>query len=555
MGSRVGYTTLEERAQTALDLLRESPLRVAFIPIYFVRLPLASPSPMHFYPKARHQPHPSIHDPAVRRRRWGLLKAAGLNFIVLQLLFLGLFCYLFGSLFQQTTHIHNLHIVYVDYDGGAVGSAIRTAYEQLKGPGFPTLSEQSVSAYPQPSTVRSAVCNIDYWGGLYTSADASIRLAAAFGGGSAAASYNNSDVLTLVWNEARYSTVVDSAISTNMQTLSEAARVAYFKINGMQALGDLNSTDPAAIAALTNPWTLASINIQPTTQGSRLVYNTLVIILILIQEFFYLGYINGLYQQFQLYVSIAAPRIATVRQLISGLYTLSGSLCTTGAIWAFRHGWHVNGGQFALTWMALWLFAHSNFLVLDVFTVWLPPPAVPMALISWVVLNVTSILLPFELAPGFYQWGYALPAHSIFQVLVDIWSDGCNPQLDYALPVLFAYEVIGLTLSSIGVYRRAHYAVIAKETEEKTWKERVAAALSEQQQQQMLEESPSPSTPDSTLTESQQQQDRARRRSTAAGIADQEALTGQLWREMSRVDKAQTSRQSTGPCFDLPFTD
>ncbi|KAE8139715.1 hypothetical protein BDV38DRAFT_39661 [Aspergillus pseudotamarii] len=510
---------------------------------------------MHFYPKARHQPHPSIHDPSVRRRRWGLLKAAGLNFIVLQLLFLGLFCYLFGSLFQQTSHTQNLHVVFVDYDGGAVGSAIRAAYQQLKGPGFPTLNEQSVSAYPRPSTVTSAVCKIDYWGGLYTSVNASNRLAAAFGGGPAAASYNNSDVLTLVWNEARYPTVVDSAIANNMQSLSEAARVAYFKTNGMQALGSLNDRDPAALAAFTNPWTLASINIQPTTQGSRLIYNTLVIILILIQEFFYLGYINGLYQQFQLYVTIAAPRIATVRQLISGLYTLSGSLCTTGAIWAFRHGWHVDGGQFALTWMALWLFAHCNFLVLDVFTIWLPPPGVPMALISWVVLNVTSILLPFELSPGFYQWGYALPAHSIFQVLVDIWSDGCNPQLYYALPVLFAYELIALTLSSVGVYRRAHYAVIAKEIEEKTWKDRVAAALSEQQQQPMLEEPPSPSTPDSALTESQQQQDRTRRRSTAAGIPDQEALTGQLWREMSRVEKAPSGRRNTGPCFDLPFTD
>ncbi|KNG87670.1 hypothetical protein ANOM_004133 [Aspergillus nomiae NRRL 13137] len=510
---------------------------------------------MHFYPKARHQPHPSIHDPFVRRRRLGLLKAAGLNFIVLQLLFLGLFCYLFGSLFQQTTHIHNLHVVFVDYDGGAVGGAVRTAYEQLKGPGFPTLSEQSVSAYPQPSTVRSAVCNIDYWGGLYTSVNASNRLAAAFGGGSAAASYNNSDILTLVWNEARYPTTADSAIAANMQSLSEAARVAYSQANGMQALTDLNGTDPAAIAAFTNPWTLASINIQPTTQGSRLIYNTLVIILILIQEFFFLGYINGLYQQFQLYLSIAAPRIATVRQLISGLYTLSGSLCTTGAIWAFRHGWNVNGGQFALTWMALWLFAHCNFLVLDVFTIWLPPPGVPMALISWIVLNITSILLPFELSPGFYQWGYALPAHSIFQVLVDIWSGGCNPQLDYALPVLFAYELIALTLSSVGVYRRAHYAVLAKETEEKTWKERVAAAISEQQQQQMLEETPTPPTSDSALTEGEQQPDRTRRRSTAAGIVDQEALTGQLWREMSRLDKTPTGRQSTGPCFDLPFTD
>ncbi|KAE8378163.1 hypothetical protein BDV26DRAFT_292514 [Aspergillus bertholletiae] len=510
---------------------------------------------MHFYAKARHQQRPSIHDPSVRRRRLGLLRAAGLNFILLQLLFLGLYCYLFGSLFQQSTHIHNLQVVFVDYDGGAVGSAVRAAYQQLQGPGFPTLSEQPVSAYPQPSSILTAVCNIAYWGGLYTSADASSRLVAAFGGGAAAVFYNASDVLTLVWNEARYPTVVDPAIATNMQSLSEAARVAYFQINGMQALRELNSTDPAAIAVFTNPWTLTSTNIQPTVQGSRLIYNTLVIILILIQEFFYLGYINGLYQQFQLYVSVAALRIAIVRQLISGLYTLTGSLCVSGAIWAFRSGWNVNGGQFMLTWMVLWLFAHCNFLVLDVFTIWLPPPGVPMALITWIVLNVTSILLPFELSPGFYQWGYALPAHSVFQVLLDIWSGGCNPQLDYALPVLFAYELIALTLSSIGVYRRANYAMIAKEAEEKKWKERIAAALSEQLQQQRIEEAPSPPTLSSVRTDREQQPDRTRQHDTVALIPDQEALTGHLWQEMSRLEKPPTGRQSTGPCFDLPFTD
>jgi hypothetical protein len=76
-----------------------------------------------------------------------------------------------------------------------------------------------------------------------------------------------------------------------------------------------------------------------------------------------------------------------------------------------------------------------------------------MALITWIVLNVTSILLPFELSPAFFQVGYIFPAHSVFQVLMDIWSGGCNRQLNYALPVLFSWEILSLALSSIGVYR------------------------------------------------------------------------------------------------------
>jgi Protein of unknown function (DUF3533). len=328
---------------------------------------------MGFYPKAR-QSRPSIHDPSVRPLRLALLKAAATNLLLLQLLFLGLFCYLFGSLFQQTTHIHNIDILFVDYDGGVIGSAVRDAYQQLKGPGFPTLFERSPSTYPEPRTIDNAVCDIKFWGGFYTTANASNRLAAVFAGGTDASLYNKSDVMTVVWNEARYSTVVDSAIYQSMKELSEAARVIYSERTAPQVMKNLNSSNSAAVSAFSDPWTLASDNFQPTTQGSRLIYNTLCIILILIQEFFYLGYVNGLYSQYKLYTTVKPRRVAIVRQMIAGTYTFVGSLCVTGAIWAFRHGWNVSGSQYVITWMALWLFAHLNFLVLDVFTIWISAP-------------------------------------------------------------------------------------------------------------------------------------------------------------------------------------
>ncbi|RDH28033.1 hypothetical protein BDQ94DRAFT_183748 [Aspergillus welwitschiae] len=497
---------------------------------------------MAFYAAARKRPHRSIHDPEVRPLRLAVLKAATINLLILQLLFLGLFCYLFGSIFQQTTHIHNLNVLFVDYDGGAIGRAVRTAYQQLQGSGFPTLREQSAEAYPNPASIVSTVCNIHYWGGFYIAPNASSRLSAALAG-IGTATYNTSDVMTLVWNEARYSTVVDSAIQSNILSLSEAARVVYTTTNGPFILQTLNTSDQTAIATLADPWTLSTINIQPTTQGSRLIYNTLVVILILIQEFFYLGYLNGLYQQFHLYTSVDAHRIAIIRQLISGIYTFIGSLCTTGAIWAFRYGWHVNGDQFMITWMALWLFAHLNFLVLDVFTIWLAPPFVPMALISWVVLNVSSILLPFELSPGFYKWGYALPAHAIFQVMVDIWSGGCNPQLDYALPVLFAYEVVGMVLSSLGVYRRAHYAVLAEEAKKES-QERLAVEAEGEAEK----ETPGTNGGEGPAGEAEAEEGEP-------SEMQPEGFGERMRQEMSRLERVHTSRQNTGPSFDLPYTD
>ena len=508
--------------------------------------------PMGFYPKSRQQ-RLSINHPSVRPLRLAVLKAAGINLLLLQALFLGLFCYIFASLFQQTSHIHNINVLYIDYDGGAIGTAVREAYQKLKSPGFPTLIEHSISEYPQPGLTVEAVCNIKYWAALYTSPNASTNLLSALAGGSAASSYNPSDVLTMVWNEARYPAVVDSAVSQSLSKLSEAARVAYVEAGGRQLIQSLNSSDPSAISVFSDPWTLSSIELQTTTQGSRLIYNTLVIILILIQEFFYLGCINGLYQQFKLYTAVSPHRIVVVRQIMSLIYTFLGSLCTAGAIWAFRYGWHVNGNQFVLTWMVLWLFAHLNFLVLDVFTIWLSPPFVPMALISWVILNVTSILLPFELSPGFFKVGYAIPAHSVFQVLIDIWSGGCNPQLNYALPVMFVTEISSLILSSIGVYRRAHYATIRQELDEKSCQERIETAINERLNRLSAAE-PRPDELTETPGSEQEEPAPMQRRGTVTTLEDQEELAGIIRRELSRpVERNLTSRDNTGPSFSLAF--
>ncbi|KAJ6439331.1 nitrosoguanidine resistance protein SNG1 [Purpureocillium lavendulum] len=415
--------------------------------------------------------------PEVKTYRIKFLKAAALNFVLIVVLFFSLFCYLFGSLYQQESRVHSLTVLWVDYDGGGiVGDAVRQAYASLQSSGFPTLIERAVSDFPTVASLREAVCNTDYWAALYTTQGASAALAEAISGGTSSP-YNASDVLSFIWNEARYPTVVDSLIAGSLETLSQAARVAYYSLNGTAAIATLPPGDSAAVAAFTNPWTLTSYNIQPTTQGPRAVYNTIVIVLVLIQDFFYLAIINGLYGQFKIYTRISPVRIVLVRDAISTVFTMTGALLLTCAIWAFRVDWDVSGTQFALNWLVMWLFAHVNFLTLDVFTIWIPPQYVSMALISWVVLNVTSIILPFDLSSPFYRWAYAMPAHEAYEALTDVWTDGCNPHLYYALPILFAYEVSGLVWTTLGVFRRCHCAALTEESAQEAMRLRVEAAL------------------------------------------------------------------------------
>ncbi|KAH8663549.1 hypothetical protein BGZ60DRAFT_411588 [Tricladium varicosporioides] len=507
---------------------------------------------MRMYANA-HRNRVSPHDPKVLPLRMKLLKGAGLNFLLLQLLFLALFAYIFGALFQQSVHTHNLNILYVDYDGGIIGSAVRDAYRSLQGESFPTLQEQTPAQFATTGEMREAVCDGRYWAAIFTLSGASNRLSTALAGGQAASMYNRSDVITYIWNEAAYSAIVDSAITSNLQTLSTVSRLAYVAKNGTGALQTLTATDPIAISIFANPWQLTNINIQPTTQGSRLIYNTLVIILILIQEFFYLGTINGLYLQFKIYARLFPHRIIAYRNAISLAYTLIGSLCVAGMIWAFRAGWHVNGNQFALTWAILWLFAHVNFLALDIVTIWCPAQFIPMALITWVIINVTSILVPFELSNGFYRWGYALPAHEVYQVLVDIWSGGCNKKLHYALPILFSWEVLGLLLSAVGTYRRCHYAVITEEAAEVAFTARLNNAMEfeRKRDREKRERERAGRGSDEDVVTKVETDDGERE---ADRVAMEDELKMQE-RELRKVQTRASKRGNYGPCFNLPFAE
>jgi hypothetical protein len=175
-------------------------------------------------------------NPAIRGPRMAFLKAALLNFSFLQILFLALFCYIFGSLYQQGAHVHNLNVLYVDYDGGVVGRSIRDAYQRLQGDTFPSLQERSPALFPTPEDMLEAVCNVKYWGAIYSSPGSSTRLTEALSGGPAATTYNRSDVLTYIWNEARYSAIIDSTISNSLNKLASTARVAYTSRNGTSAL-------------------------------------------------------------------------------------------------------------------------------------------------------------------------------------------------------------------------------------------------------------------------------------------------------------------------------
>ena len=391
-----------------------------------------------------------------RKKKFFLI--VGVLGIMLQILFLGNMSYLYGSIWKNSSRYHAFQILFVDYDQGVVGQAVWNAYQNLKGPMFPTLVRGARSQYPSLDSVIDTVRDTTYWAAFITNRGASENLTLALQSSKDAQQYDPSSALTYVWNEVRYPPFSDEALLANLEALVAATRLAYNALNGSAALSLVNADDIESVQVLLNPIMASAVNIMPTTQGVKLFYNTVSMVMPILQQFFFLLILNGVSQELNLYSKLPVLISGVVRAGLSIAFDLIASLCMTGYIWGFRESWPVTADQFVLTWMLLWLLMHIHFLILDAATAFLPLPALPFFILTWIIINITSTISPFEVNPGFYRWGYALPANEAYTVLTDIWSSGSVPRLYRAMPILFSWWIFGIGLATYGHLHRCRIA-------------------------------------------------------------------------------------------------
>jgi hypothetical protein len=153
-----------------------------------------------------------------------------------------------------------------------------------------------------------------------------------------------------------------------------------------------------------------------------------------------------------------------------------------------------------------------------------------------------------------------LPAHEVYQVLVDIWSGGCNPQLHYALPILFALEISGLCFGALGVHRRAHYAVVKEEADKEALQMRVDTAVGivrEREERERKEHAARSSTEIHGADEKQADDREERKEEEEEEEAEErEGLEETIRRQdtnIKRVQSKATGGVNFGPSFGFAF--
>ena len=372
--------------------------------------------------------------------------------------FLACCSYMFGTLFHSTLRHNHLHVLAVDYDGGDVGQAMSAAYAQLKGPGFFNLVLKTPQEYPTQEDMYHAVWEGKYWASIAANPGASQRLAAAIQGNHSEGAYNPADAFHYVWNQQRYPAFSNSAIGSSMQQLITLIGITWDKRNGTQAAQLLDRTDPTAIQALLNPISATETNIKSAPFGSVILLNTVSMAMPVLQQFFFLLVLNGVVGSHNLYTKMTVFSSLLFRRIAGLIFTFGAALCQAGYFWAFREEWNVNGNQFVLTWMTLWLLMHVHLLVLDTISTVAPFQMMPFVVLLWVFLNLASSLSPLELQDPFYHWAVALPGYNAYTIFITIWTGGSTNRLYRNLPVLFSWWTLGNVLTGLTHIRACHRA-------------------------------------------------------------------------------------------------
>ncbi|TEA20078.1 hypothetical protein C8034_v008790 [Colletotrichum sidae] len=377
--------------------------------------------------------------------------------VMLLLLVLANMSYLFGSTFDQAKRTHAIKILAVDFDEGAIGAAVSTASQSLQAATFPTIEFGSPTKYPTPAAVKKAVCKGDYWGAIYVPKGASAKLAGAVNGSSSSSpsTYDAASSLTYTYNQARYPATADSVILSNIQKVVGAARGAYYQTPaGIAALAGLDTSDAAAVSAYLDPVQSTADLIRPTTQGSRVLFNTVNIIIPTLAQFFYILALNGIGLSSGLLARARVRDVWLLRFGVGKLYGLLTALTVSGYLWAFRESWAVGGAEFGANLLVFWLFMDVQWQVLEgLVGSFVPMQYMPFFVLTWIIANIASTVAPFELMPAFYRLGYALPAREAYSMMVLAWS-GCADQTRVALPVLFAWLVAGHVLVVFSIRKR-----------------------------------------------------------------------------------------------------
>ncbi|KPV73272.1 uncharacterized protein RHOBADRAFT_55040 [Rhodotorula graminis WP1] len=392
------------------------------------------------------------------------LTLAGVLFVVV---FFACALWLFGSLYENSHHVHKFGVVVVDFDGGSVGNALLGAVNAVNGqdslPTFHILAANSTSR----DEVLHKVWQGRYWGSIIATEGASSRFEAAVASADAASTYDAAQALEYSGLEVRYTTAWSGAVLPALLQVSQTASARFSAAVVAPLLESGTSYSAASAQVLVRPVAATFVNQTPFTYGTRIVLNTIAFVLPFLLQFFFLLAWNNIFLGIGVYRNMSFARHLKYRLAISLAWTLLTSLMSTTWGVMFDEGYDLAAKQFFALWTVHWVFSMITFDTLDIVTTWVPLPFVSYFVVSLIVTSVSAIIWPYELSNAFYRIHVIFPSHAAWSIIMTILGRGAVNTLSRDAPILAAWLVVLKAGVLLSLRRRARQGLVLVDVEDK----------------------------------------------------------------------------------------
>ncbi|KZW01003.1 hypothetical protein EXIGLDRAFT_761285 [Exidia glandulosa HHB12029] len=367
---------------------------------------------------AKHEHRPFSHgwrDPAIAGARAAYMKAIAGGTLLTIVAILAILSIYWGAFWKLDDHLHNLHVVVADLDGGSIGQFVTQGLTSSNFTGSPkqlTFDVANRGQFASTQDVERYVLNEHVWAAVVVESGASQRLTAA----ATDASYNGSLALTVIIETARNENAVPVYIQPYLESSLRTLGAAF----ALQRARQLSGSDASAILgtapqALTAPLGYTVRDLRPFDVPVAAAVDFVGLIYLLIISFL-LTLLN--------YNARAASRLDTllnlrslilIRLIVPFAMYFAVSWFYSFISLAFQvpfSRWYGDGG-FLIYWSMSFIAMCALGLAVEALVTILTPRFVPYFLILWIISNVSVAFYPLELLPGLFKYGHASPFYNV----------------------------------------------------------------------------------------------------------------------------------------------
>ncbi|KAL7422063.1 hypothetical protein Q5752_003838 [Cryptotrichosporon argae] len=342
--------------------------------------------------------------------------------------------WIYGTLGGAAGRAHNLKVLVVDLDGGAVGAALTNATSATNAasvPSFVTATDMSADEAAQ------AVFNGKYWAAVVANEGVSTALNTSLTSDS---SYNASAAYTFYGATVRYYTAFSGFVQPGVVEALAAASELVDAYAAETVAGSTLAASQASTLADTSGYTF--FDVAPLPFQDRVFLNTFGIVISHLSQFFFNMMMSGIFNGVGIYRNTTIARLLKRSYPIKFGWTLltSLSLCSFPLIYA--SGYALEAKTFFALWSAEWVYTVINFNTIHAILSFVPVPYISLCVFPWVVTSISSCIAPIEVSSGFYRISYIFPAHAYFNTVITAWGKGAVNRLHIYLPVLAAWLVV-----------------------------------------------------------------------------------------------------------------